>query len=76
MSRAEQIELIEKGSVIITIGVVAVVLASGLYHMMPSMLRIFVAPALLGAAWFFAKRIVTPVLVTRFDHYLNRDFEA
>lgn len=72
MNRTEQIGLIDKGSVIITIGVVVVVLAT-FYQMLPSILRIFLAPGMIAGAWFFAKRVVTPVMVARFEHHLNAD---
>jgi hypothetical protein len=72
MNRTEQIALIDKGSVIVTIGVVVVVLAT-FYQMLPSLLRIFLAPGMIAGAWFFAKRVVTPVMIARFEHYLNPD---
>jgi hypothetical protein len=72
MNRTEQIALIDKGSVIVTIGVVVVVLAT-FYQMLPSLLRIFLAPGLIAGAWFFAKRVVTPVMIARFEHHLNAD---
>jgi hypothetical protein len=72
MNRTEQIALIDKGSVIVTIGVVVVVLAT-FYQMLPSLLRIFLAPGLIAGAWFFAKRVVTPVMIARFEQYLNAD---
>ncbi len=72
MNRGEQIALIEKGSVIVTIGVVVVVLAT-FYQMLPSIVRIFLAPGLVAGAWFFAKRVVTPVMIARFEDHLNAD---
>jgi hypothetical protein len=74
MTRAEQLELIDKGSMVVTIGVTILVLAI-IYPMLPSILRLFLTPTLIGGAWLFSKRVVTPVMVSRCANYLNNDVE-
>jgi hypothetical protein len=72
MSRTEQIDLIIKGSQIITIGV-AVVGLGLFYYFLNVTIRVLVTPALLVGAWFLGTKVVAPVMTERLNQYLNED---
>ena len=69
-NRTDQLQLIGKGSEIVTIAIVVDFLIT-FYQMLPWLLRLFLAPVLIGGAWFFAKEIVTPFMIKKLERYLN-----
>jgi hypothetical protein len=72
MNREEQIDLIIKGSQIITIGV-AVVGLGLFYYFLNVTIRVLATPALLVGAWFLGTKVVAPIMVERLNQYLNQD---
>jgi hypothetical protein len=72
MTRTEQIDLIIKGSQIVTIGV-AVVGLGLFYYFLNVMIRVFATPALLVGAWWVGTNVVAPAMITRFGQYLNEE---
>jgi len=69
-SRESQEQLILRLSQVLTIGCV-VVLLNFFYSFIPSVIRLFAFPLLLVAAWFVATRAIAPMIVVRFEEYLN-----
>lgn len=70
MNRDEQVDLIIKGSQIITIGV-AVVGLGLFYYFLNVTIRVLITPALLVGAWFLGTKVVAPVMIERFNSLLN-----
>lgn len=73
MSRAEQEDLITRASLIMTIGGSALILTF-FYGFLPDIVRVFSLPAIAVGGWFVGNKVVTPVMLSRFEKYLNRDF--
>lgn len=72
MTRAEQEDLIDKFSMIITIGVtVVVVLIANPF--IPRLIRVLGVPLALMASWWAGRRIVAPVMIDRLEHLLKKD---
>jgi hypothetical protein len=72
MPRSTQLELISKGSIIVTMGV-AVISLGLFYYFLPTIVRVFAAPALLVTAWFVGTKLVFPMVRDRLEPYLNQD---
>jgi hypothetical protein len=72
MPRSTQLELISKGSIIVTMGV-AVISLGLFYYFLPTIVRVFAAPVLLVAAWFVGTRLVSPMVADRLEPYLNAE---
>ena len=72
MNRDEQVDLIVKGSQIVTIGV-AVVGLGLFYYFLNVTIRVLLTPALLVGAWFLGSKVVAPVMVDRLNQYLSPD---
>jgi hypothetical protein len=72
MPRSTQLELINKGSIIVTMGV-AVISLGLFYYFLPTIVRVFAAPALLVTAWFVGTKLVFPMVRDRLEPYLNAD---
>jgi hypothetical protein len=72
MPRAGQLELITKGSIVVTMGV-AVVSLGLFYYFLPTVVRIFALPLVLVAAWFTATKLVAPIIKDRLEPYMNFD---
>jgi hypothetical protein len=70
LTRTDQITLIGKFSAIITLWL-AIVVTATFYPLLSPFHKIFFAPVLLILAWLFAKAVVTPFMITKFDRYLN-----
>jgi hypothetical protein len=70
LTRTDQIKFIGKFSTIITLWIALVVTAC-LYPVLSHFQKIFFAPVLMILAWLFAKAVVTPLMITKFDRYLN-----
>lgn len=72
MTRAEQETLITRISQIITIGS-TILIVQFFYYFIPDILRIFLLPALLAAAYFAGTKVVAPLMIARFEQYLNQE---
>ena len=70
MPRAGQLELIYKGSIVITMGV-AVVSLGLFYYFLPTIVRVFALPVVGVTAWFTATKLVAPIITARMEQYLN-----
>ena len=70
MNRAAQLELITKGSIVITIGV-SVVSLGLFYYFLPTIVRVFALPLVLVTAWFVATKLVAPMVRERIEPILN-----
>ncbi len=73
MPRAEQEQFIKRICVTVTLGVAALVFQF-FYPFLPQLLRVLSLPIMLVAAYWAATKIVTPVMIIRYEEYLNRDF--
>jgi hypothetical protein len=72
MPRAGQIELITKGSIVLTMGV-AVISLGLFYYFLPTIVRIFALPGALIIAWFTATKLVAVIIKDRLEKFLNSD---
>ena len=72
MPRAGQLELIMKGSIVMTMGV-AVVSLGLFYYFLPTFVRVFALPIVIITAWFTATKLVAPMIKDRLESYLNED---
>jgi hypothetical protein len=72
MPRSTQLELISKGSIIVTMGV-AVISLGLFYYFLPTIVRVFALPVLLVAAWFVGTRLVAPMVADRLEPYMNAE---
>jgi hypothetical protein len=70
LSRAEQEQLITRYCQILTIGS-AVVIATFIYPFLPTLVRVFSAPALVIAAWYLGTKVVSAIMIKRLDKYLK-----
>jgi hypothetical protein len=73
MPRAMQEQMISQISMIVTIGTTALLL-SFFYNFLPQMIRVMGVPLMGIAAWWAGTRIVAPIMIGRYEEYLNRDF--
>jgi len=73
MPRSEQEDLITRLCLIVTMGVGALALMF-FYGFVPQYVRIIVVPAVLGGAYWAGTKIVAPIMIVRYDQYLNREF--
>lgn len=71
MLRAEQVELITRLCQIVTIGSAALITML-FYGFIPLYLKIFVLPAILLGAWWTGTNVVAPIMIGRYEQYLNR----
>lgn len=71
MNRREQEDLIDKFSMIITIGVTCLIILI-FYPVIPRLLRVLGLPVALLAAWWAGRRVVGPVVIDRMEKYLKR----
>ena len=72
MPRNVQLELIMKGSIVMTMGV-AVVSLGLFYYFLPTIMRVFALPVVIVTAWFTATTLVAPMVKERLEPYLNED---
>jgi hypothetical protein len=72
MPRATQLELLTKGSIIVTIGV-SVISLGLFYYFLPTIVRVFALPVVLITAWFVATKLVYPMVRERLEPHLNSD---
>ena len=72
MTRVQQMELITKGSLVVTIGV-SVVSLGLFYYFLPTIVRVFALPLMGVTAWFVAVKLVAPMVADRLSRYLNDD---
>jgi hypothetical protein len=70
MDRDEQVSTIEKFCVTLTVGISMVVLAC-FYSMLLQPVRVIALPLVLGGAWWFGSKVITPVMVTRLNRYIK-----
>lgn len=73
MPRDAQEQLIVRLSQVLTIGS-AILILSFFYAFIPVFIRVLALPAVVVGAWYAGTKVVAPIMVTRFDSYLNRDF--
>lgn len=71
MDRDEQETLIQKFSVIITVGVTILVLLT-FYSIIPSFIRLFAVPVGFVAAWWAGRNLVARVVIERMQTKLKR----
>ncbi len=71
MSRREQEDLITRLSQIVTIGSAALITML-FYGFIPLFLKIFVLPGILLGAYWAGTNIVSPIMIARYEQYLNR----
>jgi hypothetical protein len=72
MSRADQEALIQKLCVIVTLGVGILGLLL-FYSLLPRLGRVFGVPVALFGAYWVGNKIVTPVVLARIEHLLNKE---
>src|SRR5271156_5579774 len=72
MTRAGQEELINKASVIMTVGAAMVALCL-FYNFLNQQLRVFVLPILAILSWFLAQKVVSPMIMERLAPYMHDD---
>ena len=70
MTRREQEELITRLSQIVTIGSAALITML-FYGFIPLFLKIFVLPGILLGAYWAGTNIVSPIMIARYEQYLN-----
>jgi hypothetical protein len=73
MGRAQQEQLITQLSMIVTIGT-TILLLSFFYNFLPQVVRVFALPLIGVGSWWAGTRIVAPIMIGRYDEYLNREF--
>lgn len=73
MSRVEQEALITRFCLIVTLGV-AVIALSFFYAFLPLGVRVIGLPVIGVVAWFAGTRIIAPVMIARYEKYLNREY--
>ena len=73
MPRTQQEQLIGRICLIVTIGV-SMLLLGFVYSFLPQLLRVFVLPGLFALAYWAGTKLVTPIIIIRYEQYLNRDF--
>jgi len=73
MSRAEQEGMITRLCQIVTIGS-AMLVTSLFYSFLPLFLRVFALPVMFLAAYWAGTKVVSPIMIVRYDQYLNREF--
>lgn len=73
MSRVQQESLISRICIIMTIGV-SIILINLFYSFFPPLVRALMPPLVLALAYFAGARVVTPVMIARFEEHLNREF--
>lgn len=71
MNRTEQESLITKASVIITIGVTTLALVV-FYPLIPQLVRVFLVPGAIFGAWWLGGKVVSQVVIARFEPILNK----
>lgn len=72
MNRTEQVQLIVKAAIVVSVGLSAVGLEF-FYYFLPLFVRVIAAPLVVVLSWWFGARIVAPMMITRFEHYLNKE---
>jgi hypothetical protein len=70
MPRSTQLELLTKGSIIVTMGV-SVISLGLFYYFLPTIVRVFGLPIVLVTAWFVATKLVFPMVRDRLEPHLN-----
>ncbi len=73
MPRDGQEQLITRLSQVLTIGS-AILILSFFYAFIPVFIRVLALPAVVVGAWYAGTKVVAPIMIARFDSYLNRDF--
>jgi hypothetical protein len=73
MPRAMQEQLISRVCLIVTIGVTTVLLMF-VYTFIPQLLREILVPLVLVGSFWLGKNVVTAVVLSRYEHMLNRKF--
>lgn len=73
MSRAEQENMITRLCQIVTIGS-AMLVISLFYNFLPLFLRVFALPLVFIGAYWAGTKIVSPIMIVRYDRYLNREY--
>ncbi len=73
MPRDGQEQLIVRLSQVLTIGS-AILILSFFYAFIPVFIRVLALPAVVVGAWYAGTKVVAPIMIARFDSYLNRDF--
>lgn len=71
MSKEEQDKLISQFSLVITMGVTAIILAM-FYSFIPAGLSVFIVPIILGASWWAGSKIVPPIVIARLEDEIKR----
>ncbi|HIA51479.1 MAG TPA: hypothetical protein EYN91_05250 [Candidatus Melainabacteria bacterium] len=70
MPRSRQERLIEKNSIVMSIGL-SVTLLNLLYRFLPLLLRVWGTPTIVLGSYVFAKKCLTPFLIKEFEGHLN-----
>jgi len=73
LPRADQEQFITRLSIIVTMGATIIVMVL-FYSFLPTAIRLLALPAALVAAYLAGLKIVTPIMVSRFEEYLNREY--
>jgi|LNFM01.2.fsa_nt_gb hypothetical protein len=72
MDREEQIAIIQKFSMVFSIGI-AILAISCFYSLLPQQLRVLAVPIAIGGAWWFGTKVIAPQTINRLDKYINPD---
>jgi hypothetical protein len=73
MSRLEQESLIRKICIAITLGIACLV-AMFFYGMVDRTIRLIGLPLFILSAYWASTKIVTPMMIVRYDQYLNKEY--
>jgi hypothetical protein len=72
MSRPDQEALVTRASIIVSMGVTALILAL-FYPLIPRLIRIPLVPAALVFAWWAGKNFISAVVIGRLEGILNQE---
>lgn len=73
MPRFEQEQFITRLSVIFTMGATIIVMVM-FYSFLPTAVRLLALPGALVASYLAGLKIVTPIMISRYEQYLNREY--
>lgn len=73
MPRFDQEQFITRLSVIFTMGATIIVMVM-FYSFLPREIRLLALPGALVGSYLIGLKIVTPIMISRYDQYLNKEY--
>lgn len=73
MPRFDQEQFITRLSIIFTMGATIIVMVM-FYSFLPTAVRLLALPGALVASYLVGLKIVTPIMLSRYEQYLNREY--